>query len=776
MNPCVEAAYTAGKITKKLRDSLNLADNLEEAIEIETLALTRQKREAAIQALRVADGWQKAKSHEKGVFDGIWSLLARDMTEKAGYNNVDMLQLAYQARYHARFREALAAFRTKNFGLTQDKARIKKLVKAIYGEVVDDPEIMKFAKQWSDLAEEMRVDFNAKGGSISKNEKWLLPQSHDAKKILNKKLPDKGLGDWKAKIKPKLDRSQMLDDLGRPLSDADLEDALDYIFETITTGGLNKAKDLSIPRLGKKLSRRGSDKRFLFFKDADSWADYNDEFGSGNVFTTITDHIETKSNDNAMIEIMGPNPQATFDTLKAMAKKEGGLTEIQESKLDSLWNTVSGKVNAGTLTLASDVGQGTRNVLTASTLGAAMLSATSDVGFQLIAAKSNNISFVKTMRTMIKQLNPANESDRMFAAQIGLGLDEWTDMASTANRFADMYGTGGTAKVADFVMRASFLAHWTDAGRKAFGMEFSASLANNFKKSFGSLDANTKRQFKIYGIEKADWDKFRKSKTLSRGKAEFADLIHEDGAKFHQMVMSETNFAVPTPDANTQAVTTGGYERSSLAGQGVRTVMNLKSFPITILQTHFKRMLNQEGMGKLQYAGLMLGVTTIMGGMALQLKDVAAGRTPRDTGYEDGDIDQMRKFSIASMTQGGGLGIVGDYMFSDVNRFGGGPVAGITGPTGELVSKTAALTLGNLQQLGSGEDTNFAGEAIQYAKRYTPDVWQTRLLTDAMYDQLTMMADPRFNKKFRRQMKKRKKEYDQDYWWKKGEILPEFAQ
>ena len=235
--------------------------------------------------------------------------------------------------------------------------------------------------------------------------------------------------------------------------------------------------------------------------------------------------------------------------------------------------------------------------------------------------------------------------------------------------------------------------------------------------------------------------------------------------------MSETNFAVPTPDANTRGVTTAGTERGSVTGQGVRTVTNLKSFPITILQTHFKRMLNQEGMGKLQYAGLLMGVTTLMGGMALQLKDVAAGREPRPTGLESGDVDQMRKFIIASMTQGGGLGIAGDYLFADVNRFGGGPVEGITGPTGELIKKTLSLTVGNLQELGAGKDTNFAGEAIQYAKRYTPDVWQTRLLTDSMYDQLTIMADPRFEKKFRRQMKKRKKDYGQDYWWKKGDSV-----
>ena len=776
MNPCISAALKAGKITKDLAQRLDSAEDLNAAIEFETLGLARNKREAAIQGVRVADGWEKAKSHERGTFDGIWSLLARDMTEKSGYNNIDTLQLHYQGRYHSKFREALGAFRTKNFGLSQDKEGIHKLIKAIYGETVDDPEIMKFAKQWADLADEMRLDFNAKGGSISKNEKWLLPQAHDANKILKKKLPDRGLADWKKKIATKLDRSQMLDDMGKPISDADMDEALDYTFETITTGGLNKAKDLSVPRLGKKLSRRGSDKRFLFFKDADSWMQYNEEFGTGNIFTTLTDHIESKANDNAMIEIMGPNPQAAYDTLTAMAKKEGGLTEIQEAKLNSLWNVVSGKVNAGTLTLASDVGQGVRNAITATTLGGAMLSATSDVGFQFIAAKSNKIPFVKVMRTMVKQLNPKNEADRMLAAQIGLGLDEWTDLASSANRWADMYGTGGTAKVADFVMRASFLAQWTDAGRKAFGMEFAAKLANDFPKKFADLDDGFKKQFKIYGIDDADWDKFRKSKTLSKGKAKFADLTPKEAAKFHQMVMSETNFAVPTPDANTRQVTTGGSERSSLAGQGIRTVTNLKSFPITILQTHFKRMLNQEGMGKLQYAGLMLGVTTIMGGLALQLKDVASGRTPRDTGYESGDVGQMRKFLIASMTQGGGLGIVGDYVFSDVNRFGGGPVAGITGPTGELISKTAALTLGNLQQLGAGEDTNFAGEAIQYAKRYTPDVWQTRLLTDAMYDQLTIMADPRFNKKFSRQMRKRNKEYGQDYWWKKGEITPEFAQ
>lgn len=767
MIKCIEEALKAGKITKTVAERLDAAENLDEAIEIETLNLTRQKREAAIQAVRVADGWEKAKSHPNGHYYGLMALMARDKKEAAGYFNIDILAKTYEHRFHSRYADALSAFRTRGFGLTQDVDGLKKLVKAIYGEAVDDPEISKFAKQWSELTEEIRAEFNAKGGSISKNEKWLMPQNHDARA-----LTSAGLDEWKAYIKPRLDRSQMLDDLGNPLSDADFEKSLDYSYETITSHGLNKAKDLTAPMLGKKLSRKGSEKRFLYFKDADSWIDYNQEFGKGDIFTTLTDHIQSKAHDIALMEVMGPSPESTFKTLKSMAEKEG-LSGSEKTWLKNQWNVVSGKVNGGELAVAAEVGQTTRNVLTASTLGGAFLSAISDTGFQLLASKYNSMPVFKVYKEMLSQLNPANEADRIFAGKIGLGLEEWTGLASTANRWSDVYGTGKTAKMADVVMRASFLSQWTTAGRSAFGKVFASELADDFGKSFDALLPKRKAAFDRYGITPEVWDEFRKTKPISYKGVKHADVTQKGGEKFHQMIISETDFAVPSPDANTRAITTGGKERASVTGQLVRTLTNLKSFPVAVIQTHGYRMMNQQGMGKLQYAGALLGITTIMGGLALQAKDIAAGRTPRETGFEDGDKEKMLKFLSASMTQGGGLGIVGDYLFSDVNRFGGGPVQSAFGPTGELVSKTGQLTLGNIQELLAGEETHLIPEAIQYIKRYTPDVWQTRLLMDSTFDQLTIMADPRFEKKFSRQMRKRQKEYDQSYWWKKGEILPE---
>ena len=144
-------------------------------------------------------------------------------------------------------------------------------------------------------------------------------------------------------------------------------------------------------------------------------------------------------------------------------------------------------------------------------------------------------------------------------------------------------------------------------------------------------------------------------------------MLQERGEKFHRMVLAETDYAVPSPDARVRAITTAGQGRATVAGQGIRTIMMLKSFPITIALTHLHRAAFQATAGqKLQYLGLMMTTTTVLGALALQAKDIAAGREPRPM--------DNKEFFAAAVAQGGGIGIFGDYLFSDVNRFGGGPL------------------------------------------------------------------------------------------------------
>ena len=283
--------------------------------------------------------------------------------------------------------------------VSQDEEGLNNFIKAVYGETVDDPEIMKAAKAWIDLTEELRTDFNARGGSISKNESWLFPQNHDMRSITKA-----GKKEWIGFISNRLDRSKMLDDLGKPLDDDQLAEALSYVYETITTGGANKAKGLSVPRgLGNKLSRAGSEQRFLYFKDADGWISYQNKFGKGDVFTTLTDHIQGRANDIALIETLGTNPRVMYDALKFQAEKlasEAGkpLGEAYGQQLDAVFKTVSGEINGGNWTTLADGVQFVRNLQVASKLGGAFLASFTDIATASLTANYNNISAAKVFK------------------------------------------------------------------------------------------------------------------------------------------------------------------------------------------------------------------------------------------------------------------------------------------------------------------------------------------------------------------------------------------
>lgn len=762
-NECINIALKNKRISKDVAQKILESEDPNAAIDDALGNLSRQRRETAIQAVRFAQAFEDIKSHPKGMYYGLTALMTKDPKGFSTYKNVEYLGKYYEGKYHSQFAEALSKFRTKMFGLTQDEEGLKKLVKAIYGEAVDDPEIEGFAKQWLNLTDNIRKDFNSRGGSISKNERWFMPQKHDGVAI--EKI---GLKTWKEEIKPLLDRQYMLDDAGKQLSDDQFDEMLDYVYETITTGGLNKVREMTVPKMGKKLSRKGSEKRVLYFKDAESWSSYQNKYGKGDVFTTLTDHINGLANDIALMEVFGPSPETTYRALRAMVEKEIKLTNVQKAMSDAVFNVVSGKLNQGELTGLSDFMQTTRNLLTAAILGKAFLSALSDIGFQAITSNFNKVPAFKVLSRQLRLMSPANEADRLFGTKIGL-ISEAVNRAAAANRYSDIYGTGKSTKVAEFVMRASLLEPWTDMGRKAFGMEFSAMLAENFGKTVDELDPILQDRFAHYGISEANWNTFRAQKPVSHKGVKFADMLQNGGDNFHRMVLSETDYAVPSPDARVRAITTAGTGRATVGGQGVRTIMMLKSFSITIALTHLQRAAFQTSGGqKLQYIGLLAASTTVLGGIALQAKDLAAGRETRP-------IDN-KEFFMAAFLQGGGIGIFGDYLFSDVNRFGGGPVQTAFGPTGQLAEKTFQLTLGNIQQAIKGEETNVLGEAVKYVENYTPDIWQTQLFKNALFDQLEQLADPDAQRKYNRIIRKRQKDYQQGYWWKPGEPLPEAMQ
>ena len=752
----------ASKLPKEVQQRLNASNDPNKLLEEYVVTVSIQKKEAALQAVRLSEAMTKIESHPEGFYRGFLSLMVKDPTGKSRYGNAEKAAEYYRGVLHSRLADMLEKMRTKGFGFLNEDANLMKFVRAVYGETTDDAAINQFAKEWLETVELSRRMKNRAGASINKNERFLMPQNHDARAISKV-----GLDEWKTKIRPMLDRTMMLDDNGKMLDDQQLEELLDYSYESITTHGLNKVKDLTVPKIGRKLSRRGSERRILYFKDADSWAAYQKDFGKGDLLSTLTDWIDSQAHDTALLEIMGPNPNVTYRALMGMAEKRGVGIKGRRM-IEAVFNVVSGKTNSGELTTLADAAQTFRNVTTAAFLGKAFLSAISDVGFQVITARYNSLSSVRTLGRQLKLMDPTSTADQKAAVRIGLIAEAWTGVSHAANRFADTYGTGKSAKVAEGVMRASLLKPWTDAGRKAFGMEFAGVLADNFGKRFQDLDSGLQRAMETYGITPSDWNTFRKTDKFVHEGAEFADFTQNGGKKFHQMVMSETDYAVPTPDATVRAITTGGLERGTIAGEAWRSAFQIKSFPITIATTHFYRAAYQATAAeKAQYFASIMIATTVMGGIALQAKDIAAGRDPRPMDNKD--------FFLAAVQQGGGLGLLGDFMYSDYNRFGGTLSKTLVGPAGDFLDTAAGLTLGNVQEFMRGETTNIESELIEVAEKYTPSTWQIHLFKQALFNQLEMMADPKAEKKYRALMKRRRTEYNQDYWWRPNEPLPRRA-
>lgn len=755
------AAKLPDQVKKALTESVEPDRVLDEYI----ATISREKREAAFQAVRLSDAVKDVSKHPDGPFYGMMAMLTKDNRGAAGYKNVEFLGRYYNNLLQSKNAKMLERFRAKGLGFLTDEENLQKFVRAIYGETTDDAVINAAAKDWLETTELIRQLKNRNGAAISKNDRFLMPQHHDARAVQNA-----GKETWVNYMKREgvLDRTRMLDDAGNPLSDKQLDDLLNYSYESITTHGLNKLDELAVPRLGRKLSRRGSERRILYFKTAESYISYQKDFGKGDLFSIFTDYLEASANDIALLERMGPNPNDTYKAMFAYYDKQKLLTTNQKKMMEATFNVVSGKTNQGEITTSADFFQGFRNVITASTLGSAFLSSISDVGFQTLTAKMNGLPAMKILMGQLRSLAPGDIESQRIAAQIGLGAEAWITRTHASNRYGDVYGTGMTAKVAEGVMRASLLKPWTDGGRKSFTIEFAGLLGRNFGKKFDELDPNLIRAMKTYDITEADWAQFRRTTLLEHNGGVYADMTQPGGKKFHQMIMSEVDYAVPTPDARVRAITTGGLQRGTVSGEAWRSAFMIKSFPLTIATTHFYRagILGSSGF-KPGYFGSLLATTWALGAIALQAKDIAKGKDPRPMNTPE--------FWAAALQQGGGLGIMGDFIFSDVNRFGGGITETLTGPAGELLDTSVKFTLGNFRELVQGEETHILKEANQILERYTPSTWQVHLLKQSLFDQLEMMADPDAEKKYRRLMRKEYTEYNRDYWWRPGEMAPRRA-
>lgn len=712
------------------------------------------------------------------------SHLVRD--ERATFSSVETRVQAVTNSATRVLYDVLGSFRKNLIGSTRKKAQLKEMVKEVFGEDTGNAAAKEMAAAWSKSAEYLRKRFNAAGGRIVQRQDWGLPQFHDTLKVRKSTYQD-----WRNFIVPLLNTKKMVDEqTGQPFSEARLELALKDVYETVRTDGFSKIKP-GAGGQGKSISSRHTDHRFLVFDGADNWIKYQEKFGNPDAFDTMMGHISTMSRDIAMMEVLGPNPRSTINFMKqTIAKKAAGdeAAERASSKsansLESLFNALNGNTNKPVDSILGSTFAGIRQVLQSAQLGAASISALTDMNFQRIARRASGLPQAKVVGQYLGQLNPLKVEEKgRLAVRMGLIAEGWMTIAAAQQRYVgDISGPEITRRIADFTMKASFLSPFTNAGRWAFGMEFYGTLADNVGKTFDELDPALRGTLEKYGLGSDKWDIMRSTELYEYEGATFlrAEDIEFRGdvnprmaqdlaTRVMEMVDSETNFAVPSSSVKGRTALIGESRPGTLTGELTRSFAMYKNFGVTLVNTHLMRGMSQKGMSrKGRYFADLIISTTIMGGFALQLKEMSKGRDPRPM--------TSTEFWAAAFLQGGGLGIYGDFLFSDVNRFDRGLAETISGPVVGFANDVRKLTLGNLLEAANGEDTDIASETISFAARYTPgaSIWYLRLALERMVlDQMKLYADPKARSKNRRIESRYRRDTGQKYWWRPGRTEPE---
>ncbi|GKJ94754.1 hypothetical protein NUBL9661_17010 [Klebsiella pneumoniae] len=783
------ASWRAMTDAERLRRAGQLAAN-----ELTNEAALKKRRVAlTIAARQRLDAFIKTYQGKDGKLEALNRTIAFHADGKSNFLSVESRGKATRDYALSQIQEAFEAVDPRFFHLFEDEASVRDLVYEMRGQDTGNVRAKKGAKAWAGVTELLRQRFNDAGGDIGYLENWGIPQHHSMEKV-GRVPQDK----WVSDVIGKLDRKYYIKDDGQLMSDAELTTFLGEAYNTIATGGLNKLSDTGM-RISGARSNRGNASRQIHFKDADSYLEYQREYGDRSLWEVMVGHLEGISKDIALVETYGPNPDHVFRSIldevtaeqaTANPERTGRIKRLANST-ENLYNFIAGKTQPIANPHIARWSDNIRNWMVASRLGSALLASFSDLGTMYMSAKVANIPMNRLFMNQLEAMNPANRTELARARRAGLAMES---LLGSVNRWAmDNMGPSVSRWAATAVMRASGLTAWTDAHKRAYGVTMMGSLGEVVSRApdLRSLDDSDFRILKSKGITEQDFSVWKLAQQEDWGNGNTTMLTPEsimripDAAVMHlglpervrfeamrrllAAVSEEVDMAVITPGAREQLLTGGGLQRGTWKGELTRSVFLFKSFPISVVLRHWTRAMGMPSAGgRAAYIAAFLASTTMLGALSQQLNDLASGRNPREmTGKDAG------KFWLGALLKGGGLGLYGDFLLSDHTRYGGGALASMLGPVAGLVDDVVKLAQGIPLNAVEGKPEQTGGDLVKLGKGLIPgaNLWYAKAALDHMiFNQLQEYFSPGY---LRKMEQRSKKEFNQTYWWRPQDVTPE---
>jgi hypothetical protein len=312
-------------------------------------------------------------------------------------------------------------------------------------------------------------------------------------------------------------------------------------------------------------------------------------------------------------------------------------------------------------------------------------------------------------------------------------------------------------------------------------MEVLGHLTDQMGKSFDQLDGALRGAMQRHGITEANWNAIRSAPIEEYKGAgwllpqNIADRQASD--RLMQWILTETDYAVPVADLRTRAMMNSVAPKGTWIGEIARSALLFKTFGISLMLTHGRRMIELAPASAIGYAVAFAGATTIGGLLAIQLKEISKGRDPRPMPGPDAEPLEHAELWGAAMLQGGGFGIFGDFLGATENRFGGGPASTIAGPLAGTAGNVGSFGFSAAKSAMGDDKANPGRDLVKIIKSETPgsSLWYGRVAFERLLaDQLQEQIDPTYRRSFEA-VERKAKERGQEFWWEPGATAPERA-
>jgi hypothetical protein len=688
----------------------------------------------------------------------VQALISTDPRDRSRWVSIDGMVKGIEAMHNTELSTLANLLRPTTTGGVRNADLMAGAVRVVTGGVANSNEEALFAAAIAKVLDDAHRFYTDAGGVLGKLDNF-FPTRHDSSRLLKA-----GVEKWKIDVKPRLDRSRMVDKDGNVLDDAQLDALLNKVYESITTKGANKMDSPHVVRTGGSggmFARRHINSRVLHFANGDDWVWYSNHYGQGDLWGQLTNYLHNMAIDTAAMKVLGVNADKNYQSIVSWARKHDSGIEV--ANLNHMWKNLAGFDHSGDNWLAR-FGQANRDFASSLYMGRVLAASMPDSINTALNAMMNDMSVVK----VLKHLGGAfKQEDREFLGRIAGEIDYSLSVLAQNLRFEENVGKGIARRLSNINYRVNFGTAWTDAWRHAHIRESAGRLGRLADTPEADLSESMRAWLRTYGLT-GQWDEIRKAPTeYFKGEKYLVitSLDDEDlKARTLGAIFSERDLGVLTPDTRVRAIMNQGLDPGTVGGEVVRSFAHLRYFFVAMLINGTQRYMFSERFSRLQRAGYLGGSVigmTFMGAVAEQLIEMSKGREPMS-------MDDPTFVARAAL-RGGSVPIISDLLLQMDDYRGRTTAEVLLGPSsapylaaGGLVKGLAGVLM---EHEGAEEVAGKSLEKLLAAPVVNTSIWSSLAVQRLLTDEVQGVIDPTFEAREYRRERNVENRTGQDYWW-----------